>query len=61
MAEIILTNTDKKALCDKEDLPMLEKYEWYMDERGYAVTETQYGLIEMGQMVMLGEPPYEKN
>lgn len=39
MKEILPTNSDKKILVDDEDYPLLSRFNWYVSDMGYAVTQ----------------------
>ena len=39
MREILPTNSNKKILVDDEDYPLLSRFNWYVSDTGYAVTQ----------------------
>ncbi|HEY1248829.1 MAG TPA: hypothetical protein VGE97_07580 [Nitrososphaera sp.] len=49
--EIILTNSDKRAIVDDEDYEFVNQFTWQL-ENGYAVTYDFGKRIEMGSLVM---------
>lgn len=63
MRKVALANSKGVALVDEEDYELVSRYQWYLDAKGYAITNWRRSsgartTMKMHRLIM-GTPPFD--